>query len=342
MCRSGDTVGACRASSVTESESAKHRHHRRHALLASTVVAASRRKFFLPLFLSFLLSNGAANFAANNHFQFRCVSIALLLSLSRTSTSRIGKKKKGGKKRKLFPKSWARQSGDETRLFFPFSTGSPVRSCVSATNRYRIGHKWRESNSWWCALHARAMLVHCVTGTRRRVFAGNGTGVRSGYIYTHDTAYAVTSVSVARLERSGWNDAFERCDYEACGVGRTRSPRFKVSWSRVSLNRFSKRFPLSSAREREREKPPSLLHRNLLSIVPSRDGNCFQNFKISISLRFLDFRNLSFDDPRRSAGFSQSRLVTSASLMRASADYLPGNGTRSRDEKFGRREEGGI
>lgn len=36
VCRSGDTVGArrCRASSVTESESAKHRHHRCHALLA--------------------------------------------------------------------------------------------------------------------------------------------------------------------------------------------------------------------------------------------------------------------------------------------------------------------
>lgn len=310
MCRSGDTVGACRASSVTESESAKHRHHRRHALLASTVVAASRRKFFLPLFLSFLLSNGAANFAANNHFQFRCVSIALLLSLSRTSTSRVEKKKKGGKKRKLFPKSWARQSGDETRLFFPFSTGSPVRSCVSATNRYRVGHKWRESNSWWCALHARAMLVHCVTGTRRRVFAGNGTGVRSGYIYTHDTAYAVTSVSVARLERSGWNDAFERCDYEACGVGRTRSPRFKVSWSRVSrliVSRNAFRFP---PRERERERS---LHPSSTEIFsPSFHLEMETAFKISKSLSPFDSSifeispSTILDDPRDSRNRASS------------------------------------
>lgn len=44
VCRSGDTVGAsqCRATSVTESESVKHRHHRRHALLPQPSLPVGR------------------------------------------------------------------------------------------------------------------------------------------------------------------------------------------------------------------------------------------------------------------------------------------------------------
>lgn len=74
------------------------------------------------------------------------------------------------------------------------------------------------------------------------------------YAGIYDTAYAVTSVSVLRLE-PGWN-AFERCNYgEAYGEGRTRSPRFKVSWSRVSrLIVFRNTFRARRERKRERGK----------------------------------------------------------------------------------------
>lgn len=52
-------MGACRASSVTESESVKHRHHRRHALPAwsprrSLSRAVGSRRKFLSFILSFL------------------------------------------------------------------------------------------------------------------------------------------------------------------------------------------------------------------------------------------------------------------------------------------------
>lgn len=130
------------------------------------------------------------------------------------------------------------------------------------------------------------------------------------YIYTHDTAYAVTSVSVARLERSGWNDAFERCDYEACGVGRTRSPRFKVSWSRVSrliVSRNAFRFP---PRERERERS---LHPSSTEIFsPSFHLEMETAFKISKSLSPFDSSifeispSTILDDPRDSRNRASS------------------------------------
>lgn len=127
-------MGACRASSVTESESVKHRHHRRHALLAwsprslSRRVVGSRRKF-LSLFLSFLKTQTSVSIATGY----------LLHSIPRSSSREHRERFVGGsggnrgeRDEKLQLCSRVTKCGKSgMRPFLP--TGSPVRTCISAT-----------------------------------------------------------------------------------------------------------------------------------------------------------------------------------------------------------------
>lgn len=128
-------MGACRASSVTESESVKHRHHRRHALLAWSPRSLSRRVeswgVDANFFLSFFFKN--ANFCIDRNGTLVTFDPSILLEREHRERFVGGSGgNRGERDEKLQLSSRVTKCGKSgMRPFLP--TGSPVRTCISAT-----------------------------------------------------------------------------------------------------------------------------------------------------------------------------------------------------------------